>query len=104
LKKDGVWDIYNNKPQIVKQKPEAIVDMYKSDRWRKFAENYQRNEYNFMRPYYCRYLIRKWNKEHPDNRIDGLNILFLKEVSLPAYQTKDIVEENVCLCYENEPK
>ncbi len=97
------WDIYNNKEGVDHEKPEHIVKMYESDRWRKFAENYQKRNYNFIKPYYCRYLIRKWNKEHPDNKIDGLYIVFLKEVSLPDYKTSQIKEENSCLCYENEP-
>src|SRR6202008_1178030 len=53
------WDIYNNKEGVDHAKPERIVKMYESYRWRKFAENYQKRNYNFMKPYYCRYLIRK---------------------------------------------
>ncbi len=101
LKTDGdTWDLYYNRSGINKNKPNRVVDMYESDRWRKFAENYQKNEYNFMRPYFCKYLIKKWNREHPDNKIDGLDIFFFKEVSLPDYKTAPIEELNVCLCYE----
>ncbi len=102
LQPKGDWDIYNNKAGIDTIKPAKIVKMYESDRWRKFAENYQKRNYNFIKPYYCRYLIRKWNKEHPDNKIDGLYIYFMKEESLPDYRTKPLKQENSCLCYENE--
>jgi hypothetical protein len=94
----GIWDIYNDKPELDETKPKDIDKMYPTDRWRKFAENYQRNNYNFMRPYYCRYLIRKWNEQHPANRIKELTIFFLKEESLPNYETKAIERQNVCMC------
>ncbi len=101
---DSIWDIYNDKPGLDKTKPVDIDKMYPTDRWRKFAENFQKNDYNFMRPYYCKYLIREWNKKHPENKIAGLNIIFLLEESLPDYKTAPLKEQNTCLCYENEPK
>lgn len=100
---DSIWDIYNNKPGVDHIKPKDIDKMYPSDRWRKFAENYQKNDYNFMRPFYCKLLIRQWNEKHPDNKIDGLNIIFLMEESLPDYKTAPLKEQNACLCYD-EPK
>jgi hypothetical protein len=99
---DSIWDMYNNKAGLDKTKPADIDKMYPSDRWRKFAENYQKDDYNFMRPYYCKYLIREWNKKHPDNRIAGLNIIFLLEESLPHYKTAPLKEQNACLCYDDE--
>lgn len=100
---DSIWDIYNDKPGLDLTKPKDIDKMYPTDRWRKFAENYQKNDFNFLRPYYCRYLIREWNKKHPENKIEGLNIIFILEESLPDYKTKPIKQQNTCLCYENEP-
>jgi hypothetical protein len=97
-----VWDIYNNKRGTDTLKPVHIDKMYPSDRWRKFAENYQRDNYNFMRPYYCQYVLKKWNEAHPENKIAGLNILFLEEETLPDYKTKPIRQKNVCLCYEQK--
>lgn len=103
IKEDNsIWDIYNNKPGLDYTKPKDIDKMYPSDRWRKFAENYQNNQYNFMRPYYCKYLIKEWNKKHPDNKIGGLNIIFLLEESQPDYKTAPIKEQNTCLCYDDE--
>ena len=99
---NSAWDIYNNKPGIDRAKPKSIVKMFESDRWRKLAENFEKREFNFMKPYYCRYLIKKWNKEHPDNKMGSLNILFMKEESLPDYKTKPVVEENKCLCTEEK--
>ncbi|MGZ6540195.1 MAG: HTTM domain-containing protein [Bacteroidia bacterium] len=103
LKKDNsVWDIYNDKPGTDTIKPAHIDKMYPTDRWRKFAENYQRDNYNFMRPYYCQYLLKKWNRHHPDNQIDGLNIIFLEEETLPDYKTSPLKQKNVCLCYTGQ--
>ncbi len=104
IKKDNTdWDLYHDKAGLDLSKPDRVSEMYESDRWRKFAENYEKVEYNFIKPYYCRYLIRKWNTEHPENKIEGLYILFEREISLPNYRTKPVKQENVCLCYENEP-
>jgi hypothetical protein len=99
---NSVWDIYNDRPGTDTIKPIHIDKMYPTDRWRKFAENYQRDNYNFMRPYYCQYLLKKWNAAHPENRIVGLNILFLEEETLPDYKTKPLKQQNVCLCYEEK--
>jgi hypothetical protein len=99
---DSIWDIYNNKPGLDYTKPKDIDKMYPSDRWRKFAENYEKNGYNFMRPYYCKYLIKEWNKKHPENKIAGLYIFFLMEESLPDYKTAPIKKQNACLCYDDE--
>ncbi len=99
---NSAWDIYNNKPDIDRTKPKSIVKMFESDRWRKLAENFEKREFNFMKPYYCRYLLKKWNNEHPDNKMGSLNILFMKEESLPDYKTKPVVQENKCLCTEGE--
>lgn len=99
---DSIWDIYNNKAGLDFTKPKDIDKMYATDRWRKLAENFEKNTFNFMRPYYCKYLIREWNKKHPDNKIEGLNIIYLLEESLSDYKTKPIKERNICLCYEND--
>jgi len=100
---NSIWDIHRNQSGLDYTKPKDIDKMYATDRWRKFAENYEKNNYNFMRPYYCKYLIREWNKKHPENKINGLYIMFMMEESLPDYKTAPIKQQNTCLCYENEP-
>jgi hypothetical protein len=91
-------DIKNNLDPVSFTKPENGVCEFESDRWRKFQENYTFNNNNYMRPFYCKYLLNKWNKEHPDNPIIDLTIFFMKETSLPDYQTKPIVKTAVCNC------
>ncbi len=94
-------DIKHNTNDVSFIKPEPVVAEFESDRWRKFQENYVFNNNNYMRPFYCKYLLKKWNKEHPDNHISDLTIFFMKETSLPDYQTKPIVKTAVCYCQDN---
>jgi hypothetical protein len=91
-------DIKNDREFVSYKKPQYGVCEFESDRWRKFQENYTFNNNNYMRPFYCKYLLHKWNKEHPDNHILDLTIFFMKETSLPDYQTKPIVKTTVCHC------
>lgn len=93
-------DIKHNKDKVSFDKPMPVVCEFESDRWRKFQENYTFNNNNYMRPYYCKYLINKWNKEHPDNRISDLTIFFMKETSLPDYETKPTEKIAVCNCQD----
>lgn len=112
LKDDG-WFVYSGfnsehkfidvKHQIDSvsfKKPIAAVTEFESDRWRKFQENYTFNNNNYMRPFYCKYLINKWNKEHPDNYITDLTIFFIKETSLPDYKTMPVTKTAVCNCQD----
>lgn len=93
-------DIKNNKDTVIYSKPKYGVCEFESDRWRKFQENYTFNNNNYMRPFYCKYLLNKWNKEHPDQYILDLTIFFMKETSLPDYKTEAIVKTAVCNCTE----
>lgn len=93
-------DILHQTDYVSFKKPDAIVSEYESDRWRKFGENYLFNYNNYMRPYYCRYMLRKWNEEHPDKYINELSIFYMKEVSLPNYQTKPLEKMALCTCQD----
>lgn len=93
-------DIKNNIDTVNYNKPKYPVCEFESDRWRKFQENYTFNNNNYMRPFYCKYLLNKWNKEHPDQHILDLTIFFMKETSLPDYKTEPIVKTAVCNCTE----
>jgi hypothetical protein len=93
-------DIKHHIDSVSFKKPDIGVTEFESDRWRKFQENYTFNNNNYMRPFYCKYLINKWNKEHPDNHISDLTIFFMKETSLPNYQTMPITKTAVCNCLD----
>lgn len=93
-------DIKHDVNEVSFAKPIHVVEEFESDRWRKFSENYTYNNNNFIRPHYCKYLIKKWNVEHPEKHITELNIFYMKEVSLPNYQTKPIEKLALCNCQD----
>jgi hypothetical protein len=95
-------DIKHNLDSVSYAKPAHVVQEYESDRWRKYSENYVFNNNNYMRPYYCRYLINKWNREHPDKHVVDLSIFFMKEISLPNYKTKPLEKLAVCNCQDKK--
>lgn len=91
------WDIIHNTSILHYEKTTHNFPYLKGDRWRKFLENYEQRQYNFIKPYFCYYLIKQWNIQHPDNPIDALNVLFVKKETLPNYKYKTEIE-NLALC------
>jgi hypothetical protein len=91
-------DIKHPSQAISFSKPEHLIAEFESDRWRKYSENYAFKNNNYMRPFYCNYLLKKWNLENPENKISELTIYFMKEISLPDYKTKPIEKNVVCNC------
>ncbi|WP_299991069.1 HTTM domain-containing protein [uncultured Pontibacter sp.] len=79
-------------------KPASVVSMFKNDRWRKYSENYLFVHYAFLRPYYCNYLVRRWNEAHPGNPIKELQVVYMKEYTLPDYQHVTPQREVLCTC------
>ncbi|EJF09746.1 MULTISPECIES: HTTM domain-containing protein [Pontibacter] len=79
-------------------KPASVVSMFKNDRWRKYSENYLFVHYAFLRPYYCNYLVRRWNEAHPGNPIKELQVVYMKEYTLPDYQPVTPQREVLCTC------
>ncbi len=99
LKKDGwfvyygidslgrQWDLYKNKDYVDFSKPKHIVSMYKTDRWRKLAENMQSDNFTFLRPLYGTFILKQWNKNHPNKKMATLNLYYMTKQNLPNYQT-----------------
>lgn len=96
------WDLKQNTPYINADKPKHLVKHYKSDRWRKLAENIQRNEYTFLRPMFCKFKLNQWNLEHPDNKMKSLNLLFYEETTDSNYKVKPIQRIQFCFCVTND--
>ncbi|MBL7931800.1 MAG: HTTM domain-containing protein [Bacteroidia bacterium] len=95
------WDLRRNEDYVDYSKPQHIVSMYKSDRWRKLAENMQSNNYTFLRPLYCKYILRKWNKEHPKKKLFTLNLYFMQKTNLENYKTTVPEKKLHCVCDEH---
>lgn len=79
-------------------KPKNFMEYIKDDRWRKFGENYMLAVNTFMRPYYCNYLLKEWNRKNPDRKIDSLNVVYMKEFSKPPGVPTEITKEILCGC------
>lgn len=92
-------DLNRNGANVTYDKPESILANIKDDRWRKFGENYIMIDYEYIRPAYCKFLLRNWNTEHTEaEQIDSLTIIYMKERTLPSYQQPEITQEILCTC------
>ncbi|MBS1650395.1 MAG: hypothetical protein JSU07_00125 [Bacteroidetes bacterium] len=94
------WDLYKNQDYVDFSKPKHIVSMYKNDRWRKLAENMQDDNHTFLRPLYCNYYLKKWQKNHPDKKIASLSLYFMSKINLPDYRTTNPIKNFYCICNE----
>ena len=91
-------DINRNGTKVDYIKPTNVLAYIKDDRWRKFYENYVAANNGFMRSYFCIYLIHDWNKKHSDNKIDSLQIIYMKEFSVLPNQKQKVSKEVLCTC------
>jgi hypothetical protein len=79
------------------EKPELVSESYKNERWRKYMLNLWSAENAGHRPYYAAYLLREWNRWHAaEERLEGVEVYFMLEVTLPDYQVPR--PEKVLLC------
>lgn len=79
------------------QKPAYIAGTYKNDRWRKYSENILFISNSHYRKYYCRYMLRQWNRFHAE-KISRLEVVFMKIPSLPDYKEDGPFKETLCSC------
>lgn len=79
-------------------KPASVMALFRNDRWRKYSENYLFVSNTYMRGYYCNYLLRIWheNPAHPPLR--QLDVIYMKEVTLPNYKVQGPTRELLCSC------
>lgn len=90
-------DLFRKGQPINFNKPAYVAGTYKNDRWRKYSENILFVFNSHYRPFYCNYLLRKWNKEH-DEKVRHLEIIYMKTPSLPHYEEDGPFEERLCTC------
>ena len=96
-------DLNQQGKEVDAVKPASVMALFKNDRWRKYSENYLFVSNAYMRPYYCNYLMRRWNENHPDQPITQLEVVYMKEPTLPDYQVPTPTREVLCIC-ANEPE
>lgn len=90
-------DIYKDGQTTSLAKPESVMKYIRSDRWRKYEENFLMIDYEFIRPYYCKYALKQWNETHTE-KIDSLSIIYMKERTLPNYEKVVPTKEVLCNC------
>ena len=91
-------DINRNGAKADYTKPALALTYIKDDRWRKYLENYLFTYNNFMRHYYCTYLLADWNKQHLENKISSLEVIYMKEMSVLPPQKQTVTRELLCKC------
>jgi len=91
------WDLQTNSDYVDFKKPEHIVKRYKTDRWRKLAENMANNNFTFLRPLFGKYILDEWNGQHPEKKIVTLNLYYMEKISLPDYKTTEPVKNLYCV-------
>lgn len=90
-------DLLRQGDSVSYDRPENVAGTYKNDRWRKYAENILFIYNSHYRGYYCNYLMRKWNTTH-GNRVNHLEIIYMKIPTLPNYEEDGPFEERLCAC------
>ncbi|MBO6516374.1 MAG: HTTM domain-containing protein [Bacteroidia bacterium] len=92
-------DILKPETSIDYSKPEWVVYQYKNAKWRKLGENLMRSKNKSIRTPFCRYQLTNHNRNHPDQKIWKLNVLYFREKSLPNYEVEDIEKGKICSCF-----
>ena len=98
-KKGQKIDLNRKGKPVTYTKPEAVVKLFKNDRWRKYSENYLFIINDWMRPYFCNYQLRIWNEKNAtENQVKTLDVIYMKEVTLDHYKTLPVKREVLCRC------
>ncbi|MCC9168028.1 HTTM domain-containing protein [Pontibacter harenae] len=95
---EGKIDLNQQGKEISYTKPASVMSLFKNDRWRKYSENYLFVHNAYIRPYYCNYLVRRWNETHPNRPIKQLEVVYMKEPTQPDYQEVTPTREVLCIC------
>ncbi|RPD47823.1 hypothetical protein DNI29_10305 [Hymenobacter sediminis] len=80
------------------RKPASVVSLFRNDRWRKYSENYLFVDNLYLRGYYCNYLLRVWHEDPSHPPLKQLDVIYMKEVSLPDYKVAGPNREVLCSC------
>jgi hypothetical protein len=79
-------------------KPAYVAGTYKNDRWRKYSEGILMISNAHFRPFYCSFLLNNWNRNYPKQKINSLEIIYMKEISLANYAVNKPKKEMLCNC------
>jgi uncharacterized membrane protein YidH (DUF202 family) len=79
------WDIRLNQDYVDYRAPKSIVGMYRSDRWRKWAENMQDERFTFLRPLYCQYILKHFNAGKGHRPLKLMHLYFMERETQPNF-------------------
>lgn len=72
------------------EKPERVSAMFKTTRWSKYYRSLRRPKYRKLMPYYIKYMVRDWNRNHePEEWINEFRMVFMREKTLPDYEVAE---------------
>ncbi|MFA6260448.1 MAG: HTTM domain-containing protein [Bacteroidia bacterium] len=94
-----IVDLQNPGNQPDYMKPASVVNTFKNDRWRKYGENYAKDQNRNIRPYLCKYLMKEWNDQFPGKKIRQVRIIYMLELTLPDYQKPKLEKLVLSVCY-----
>lgn len=92
------WDLIRDADYVSFEKPERVVKIHSSDRWRKLTENMQTDRMDFLKPLFCKYILKRWNRKHPDKKMMTLKLYYMRKESLPDYKTTPVEKVLYCIC------
>ncbi|PIT98066.1 MAG: hypothetical protein COT71_02560 [Candidatus Andersenbacteria bacterium CG10_big_fil_rev_8_21_14_0_10_54_11] len=96
-------DLFRGGKEVTYEKPHWVAYTYQDKRWQKYMNNLWQDSYAGHRLPYARYLCRQWNAAHDkDERLKGLQIIFMLERTPPPGQPIPPIEPNVILNYNCE--
>ncbi|MFN8611451.1 MAG: HTTM domain-containing protein [Vulcanimicrobiota bacterium] len=91
IRPDGqIVDLMTGRPATY-AKPDPVSDQFKNQRWRRIYQNLWLRWNPRQVPMFLRYMGRLWNREHPDQRVTSLRLIFIQEwTELPGIPMKVI--------------
>jgi hypothetical protein len=74
------------------KRPDNILGNYTNYRWRKFHGNVRQKKYKYFRGNYAKYECKRYNDEHPDDKITKLSLKMGLQWS-PVDGTRNLISE-----------
>jgi hypothetical protein len=74
-------DLLKGRGPVRDEKPIRVSSYYRNVRWSKYMGNLW--DKPGLRPYFAWYLCHRWNRLHPENPAESLDLLFLLEETAP---------------------
>ncbi len=73
-------DVYNNRDEVVFDRPPSIAETYPNDHWFRYLESFGNAEMESKRPYFGAYLCRQWNAVHAEaDHVEQVEVIALRQ-------------------------